>query len=60
MRRLVALVQAAIGRHLAWIFRVTWHHPRTTLAGSLLALCLAIASIAGLRFESDIFKLFPL
>ncbi|HMN03263.1 efflux RND transporter permease subunit [Geobacter anodireducens] len=59
MRRLVALVQAAIGRHLAWIFRVTWHHPRTTLAGSLLALCLAIASIAGLRFESDIFKLFP-
>ncbi|BBA68997.1 efflux RND transporter permease subunit [Geobacter sulfurreducens] len=59
MRRIVAFVHSAIGRHLAWLFRVTWHHPRATLAGSLLALCLAIASISGLRFESDIFKLFP-
>ncbi|UTG93150.1 efflux RND transporter permease subunit [Geobacter sulfurreducens] len=59
MRRIVAFVHSAVGRHLAWLFRVTWHHPRATLAGSLLALCLAIASIAGLRFESDIFKLFP-
>lgn len=59
MRRLIALAQSAIGRHLAWIFRVTWCHPRATLIGSLLALCLAIASITGLRFESDIFKLFP-
>lgn len=57
--RLIAATQAAIRVHLEWIFRVTWRHPRATLAGSLLVLVLSLASVLTVRFESDIFKLFP-
>ncbi|AJE04575.1 MMPL family transporter [Geobacter pickeringii] len=57
--RLIAAIQAAIRGHLEWIFRLTWRHPGATIAGSLLVLILSLASVLTVRFESDIFKLFP-
>ncbi|WP_298268469.1 MMPL family transporter [Geobacter sp.] len=57
--RLIAATQAAIRAHLEWIFRVTWCHPGATVAGSLLLLVLSLTSVLTIRFESDIFKLFP-
>lgn len=58
-KRLIAATQSAIKAHLEWIFRITWRHPGVTLAGSLLVLFLSLASVLTVRFESDIFKLFP-
>ncbi|WP_298438173.1 MMPL family transporter [Geobacter sp.] len=57
--RLIAAIQGAIRAHLEWIFRVTWRHPRATVAGTLLLLVLSLASVLTVRFESDIFRLFP-
>ena len=49
----------AITLHLAWLWRVTSRRPGVLLAGTGLLLALSLASIATLRFEADIFKLFP-
>jgi hypothetical protein len=57
--RLIRLIHDLIRAHLAWIFKVTWERPRTTVALTTLFFGLALFSVLTIRFESDIFKLFP-
>jgi predicted RND superfamily exporter protein len=57
--RFISLIHDIIRAHLTWLFRVTWERPRTTVALATLFFGLALFSILSLRFESDIFKLFP-
>jgi predicted RND superfamily exporter protein len=57
--RLIALSQAAVKAHLECIFRVTCKRPMAAVAVPTLALLLSLFSILTIRFESDIFKLFP-
>lgn len=59
MAPLIARLQAIIRAHLEWLFRIGRQRPRTTLAALLVALVLAGGSILTIRFESDVFKLFP-
>ncbi len=59
LKRMTGVVNAAIRAHLEWIFRVTTTRPLLVAALSFLLCLLALVSIAGTRFESDIFKLFP-
>jgi len=46
-------------RHLGWIERVTRTSPRLVLASALLLVLLSLFSLTTIRFESDIFRLFP-
>lgn len=57
--RLIHLIHDLIRAHLTWLFRITWERPRTTVALATLCFCLAFFSVLTIRFESDIFKLFP-
>ena len=57
--RFISLIHDIIRAHLTWLFRVTWERPRTTVALATLFFGLALFSLLTLRFESDIFKLFP-
>ena len=57
--RLIRLSHDLIRAHLAWLFKVTWERPRTTVALTTLFFGLALYSVLTIRFESDIFKLFP-
>ena len=59
LAKITGAVNAAVHAHLAWMFRVTTTRPRLVTALSLLLCVLACISIATIRFESDIFKLFP-
>jgi len=58
-RRIVARFHHASQKHLEWIFRVTTTKPRLVLGIFLLALLCSGASIATIRFDTDIFRLFP-
>jgi len=57
--RFIGLIHDLIRSHLTWLFRVTWERPRTTVALATLFFGLALFSVLSIRFESDIFKLFP-
>jgi predicted RND superfamily exporter protein len=57
--RLIGRIHDLIRGHLTWLFNVTWGWPRTTVALSSLLFALALISVFTIRFESDIFKLFP-
>ncbi len=46
-------------RHLEWIYRVTTTRPLLVLLCFAFAMLLSIASIFSIRFDSDIFQLFP-
>lgn len=48
-----------ITAHLAWIDRCTRTSPRLVLAAALAAVLLSVLSIVTIRFETDIFRLFP-
>jgi len=57
--RLAACLNGLTRRHLEWIYRVTTRRTWTVLAASLLLLLLSVAGVATIRFDSDIFQLFP-
>ena len=62
MRQLSALgrlVNRAIIGHLRWIARIATGYPRLLLATAGLLLLLSSLSISRIRFETDIFRLFP-
>lgn len=46
-------------RHLTWIDRLTRTSPRLVIVSSLLLVLLSLVSLATIRFETDIFRLFP-
>lgn len=46
-------------RHLEWIFGMTTARPGLALSGFLLAIVLSLASISTIRFDTNIFNLFP-
>jgi len=58
-KRIIYRFHHASRCHLEWIFRVTITRPRLVLSGFLLALALSGLSIATIRFDTDIFRLFP-
>ncbi len=45
--------------HLTWIYRITRNSPYKVLATFLLLILLSIYSLSQIRFETDIFRLFP-
>lgn len=53
------LVQRLIHRHLEWMFRVTTARPGLVILFAFFLLVPAALSISSIRFETDIFKLFP-
>jgi predicted RND superfamily exporter protein len=57
--RITGYTRNAVAAHLVWIYRITHTRPLLVLCCSLLLLTLALLSVRGIRFESDIFKLFP-
>src|SRR5690242_11294510 len=57
--RVTAATRGAVSAHLAWIYHVTSARPLKVSVVSLVILALASFSILGIRFENDIFKLFP-
>ncbi len=57
--RLTGLIRSAIGAHLEWIYRVTSRRPLRVIVCAFFILVLAVISAATLRFENDIFRLFP-
>lgn len=48
-----------IVRHLVWIDRVTRTSPRAVVASVVALTALAVLSLVSVRFETDIFRLFP-
>jgi predicted RND superfamily exporter protein len=54
-----AFARNLIKAHLEWICRITRTRPLPVLCAAFLLLGLAFLSIGNIRFESDIFKLFP-
>jgi hypothetical protein len=54
-----AVVKAGVTAHLQWICRLASTRPRAVALVSLLLLLLSLASVLSIRFETDIFKLFP-
>lgn len=59
MTRLSQLTARAVRRHLEWIFTVTTRRPATVFVVCCLVFLVSCLSIARIRFESDIFKMFP-
>jgi predicted RND superfamily exporter protein len=57
--RIIRFIHDLVRSHLTWLFRVTWERPRSTVALATLLFGLALFSVLTIRFESDIFKLFP-
>jgi hypothetical protein len=57
--RLTRAVNAAVAAHLAWLFNATLRRPRLVFASVLLLTALSAVSIWRVRFETDIFRLFP-
>jgi len=48
-----------VATHLAWVDRCSRTSPRLVLGGALLLVLVSLASLLTLRFETDIFRLFP-
>lgn len=59
MSRITQATQAAVTRHLAWIYRITTTRPGVAFALVAVLLVLSAFSLFNTRFESDVFKLFP-
>jgi uncharacterized protein len=59
MRRLFALLRAAVLCHLTWIWQISVRSPRLIPLGTLLLLIPALWGVSTTRFEFDIFRLFP-
>src|SRR6266545_1253325 len=59
LQKVTGAVNSAIRAHLEGIYRVTTTRPRLVVVASLVLCVLALLSIASIRFESDVFKLFP-
>jgi hypothetical protein len=57
--RVTAACNSAIHRHLEWIYRVTSRSPLKIAVSSLILTALALLVISSVRFEADIFRLFP-
>lgn len=57
--RLPALINRLVAAHLNWIDRITRRSPRTVLAVLALLVLLSLVSLLRLRFDTDIFRLFP-
>jgi predicted exporter len=57
--RIISSFHQACRRHLEWIFRVTTTRPRQVMSVFFLSLVFSGLSIATIRFETDIFRLFP-
>jgi uncharacterized protein len=58
-KKLTGGINAVVMRHLAWMHRLTGERPRLVLLAALLLLLLSAATLRTIRFESDIFRLFP-
>lgn len=56
---LFTVLQHGTRRHLTWLFRLTTTRPVPVLVLALLLLLPASLSLLTLRFETDIFRLFP-
>lgn len=59
IHRVLAFFNALTIRHLTWLFRLTTLRPLPVLCLFFIALLLSVASISLVRFETDIFQLFP-
>jgi len=59
LRNCTRFTQGGVKRHLAWLYRLTTSYPRRTIAAVFIFLALSAASLLSVRFESDVFKLFP-
>jgi len=57
--KLLCLASQLTIRHLTWIERITRTSPRLVVATSLLLVFLSLFSLVHIRFETDIFRLFP-
>lgn len=57
--RLLAWSNACTVRHLVWLDQVSRSKPRLVIAAVLLLLLASLVSLLGIRFETDIFRLFP-
>ncbi len=57
--RIIAWFHQASCRHLEWIFRITTTRPRFVLSIFFLVVALSALSITTLRFDTNIFNLFP-
>jgi len=57
--RITAASNSLIHRHLEWIYRVTSRSPLKIAASALVLTALALGVISTVRFEADIFRLFP-
>lgn len=53
------VVYRLIAAHLSWIDRCTRNSPRMVLACILTLVVLSVISVVNIRFETDIFRLFP-
>jgi predicted RND superfamily exporter protein len=58
-KKLTGGINAAVRRHLDWMHRLTGERPLLVLLAALLLLLLSAATLRTVRFESDIFRLFP-
>ena len=56
---LLNLINQLTIRHLTWIERITRTSPRLVVVTSLLLVLLSLLSLLNIRFETDIFRLFP-
>lgn len=59
LNRLLERANAQTIRHLTWIDRTTRQSPRLVIASFLALILLAVSSLLTIRFETDIFRLFP-
>jgi len=57
--KIVTIVSTLIRRHLEWIYRMTTTRPAAVFVACCLVFLLSCLSISRIRFEADIFKLFP-
>jgi len=59
VNRIVTFFNLATRRHLEWVFRITTTRPLSALGAFVAAMLVSAALIATIRFETDIFQLFP-
>lgn len=57
--RLLADLNRLTVSHLSWIDRVTRRFPRTVMVSALFLVLLSSLALFSVRFETDIFRLFP-
>jgi predicted RND superfamily exporter protein len=57
--RITAFCNALTRRHLEWIFRLTTSRPLPVMCLFVLMLVISATVISSIRFDTDIFRLFP-